>query len=821
MTAVVYPRDHAIPGPSMPALLTKSYLRQRIWLAGLTIAVIVMLSLAAGWYMLSSFSAQGNYSKFLTDLIGATSRFEAEVSAPSNGDAEAASNRLSERYRTLAALNSVMQQLGGQDKDSGKTAPTTEEGLRLDPQPIMDNYGLAEGKMPKLLFDVWEAKDGSGANLKTEMSELLAFGKQILAPRDRGSPEYQAIANDIRHHVDARIWPFFEAGLVVASKNSMDSARSGFFLLAACALAVLLAATLNGVFIFTPMAARALNVQRDLVLERDRAIASERAKRDFLALISHELRTPMNGVLGFTNLLLGTSLTPKQLDHAETIQSSGLILLDLLNDILDISNIESGSLELETSDFSLAEVVAEVTLLLGPQAFAKRLDISAYVDPSLPEKLSGDVGRLRQILLKLASNAVKFTERGGIAIEVRSGAAQPGGVQRVNFSVTDTGIGIPADHLARIFDHFTQVDSSSRRKYEGAGLGLPICKQLVDLLLGDFEVDSKPDQGSTFSFSIPLAQAVPPGLKIRDSFNSDLTRRRLLVVDDNALNRRIVRLQLEGFGAEVDGAPDAQTAMASLAEANRNGRPYHLAIIDHMMPGIDGLTLRRLIREQPQFAALKLIICSSGGISFDQQARALGFDAACPKPVVQEKLAMQVYELLQLPAVPAAHAPLAHLEPVAVAKPAAEEASPKRRLLVAEDNPINQRLITTALKHAGYVVDMVGDGVEAVHAVQRLPYDLILMDIRMPVMSGVEATQRIRSMAGAAATLPIIAMTANTMVGDREDYLEAGMNDYIAKPIDFHLLLRKIAGFLDDGRKEEPVADEAAARKAPGDAKQA
>lgn len=280
-------------------------------------------------------------------------------------------------------------------------------------------------------------------------------------------------------------------------------------------------------------------------------------------------------------------------------------------------------------------------------------------------------------------------------------------------------------------------------------------------------------------------------------------------------------MQLEGFGAEVDGAPDAQTAMASLAEAHRNGRPYHIAIIDHMMPGIDGLTLRRLIREQPQYAGLKLIISSSGGIAFDQQARALGFDAACPKPVVQEKLVMQVHELLQRPAVPTTHAPLAHLEPVPMAEAPAEEVKDRKpRLLVAEDNPINQRLISTALKQAGYVVDMVGDGVEAVHAVQRLPYDLILMDIRMPVMSGVEATQRIRSMNGPTALLPIIAMTANTMVGDREEYLDAGMNDYVAKPIDFHMLLRKIEAYIGDAETEEMLPEEPHPLKVPG-AKQA
>jgi signal transduction histidine kinase/DNA-binding response OmpR family regulator len=809
----------------MPALLTRNYLQKRFWLAGLTFAFIAILSLAAGWYMLSSSYTHENYSRLFTDLLAATSRFEAEMSAPASKDeAGPANKRLTAAFRELATLYSVMRRLDGEDEDTVRAAwRKIEKGLHINSQPVMDRYGLMDGQMPKPLFDIWEAADNAGVRFENQINELLTLGHQLLGVQDRASPEYQAIASGLRQS-DDRIWLFFRNGLDAIGDSTTASARLGFYLLAACALAVLLMGVFNGILLFMPMASAMLRVQDALIQERDRAIASERAKRDFLAMMSHELRTPMNGVLGFTNLLLSSNLTPKQKEHAETIQTSGLILLDLLNDVLDISNIEIGALELETSNFSLEEVVAEVTSLLGPQAFAKRLDISAYVDPSLPEMMAGDVGRLRQVLLKLASNAIKFTEQGGIGIEVRAGEALPQGGQNVKFSITDTGIGIPADHLVRIFDPFTQVDSGTRRKYDGAGLGLPICKQLVELMQGEIHVESKPDQGSTFTFHIYLAEVVPPGAKIRERFNSDLTRRRCLVVDDNALNRRIVRWQLEGFGADVDGAPDGQTAMASLAEAHRNGRPYHVAIIDHMMPGIDGLNLRRLIREQPQYAGLKLILSSSGGIAFDQQARALGFDAACPKPVVQEQLVMQVHELLQRPVAQIEHAPLAHLEPVPIVQPAVPEVKEakdqKPRLLVAEDNPINQRLISTALKQAGYVVDLVGDGVEAVHAVQRLPYDLILMDIRMPVMSGVEATQRIRSMGGQVSMLPIIAMTANTMVGDREEYLDAGMNDYVAKPIDFHVLLRKIADYLGNGETEDMLPDEVPAQKTPG-AKQA
>jgi signal transduction histidine kinase/CheY-like chemotaxis protein len=806
----------------MPVLATKSYLRQRFWLAGLTIGISIVMSLAAGWTMLSSFHVHGRYSTLFTDLMEATSLFEAEMSSPaSKEDASAAHERLSDALQRIVTLYTLMRHLDGERNGAARDEwSDIEKGFRVDPQATMDRYGLREGSMPKQLLALWDANDASGRNLETVTDELAVYGAKMLAVADRSSAKYQAYANYLRRHIHEHIWPFFHAALDAIAKSTAYSAQLGFYLLAACACAVIMMVIFNAVFIFVPMVRAVLKIQHALVLERDRAIESEKAKRDFLALMSHELRTPMNGVLGFTNLLLSSPLSPKQKEHAETIQTSGLTLLDLLNDILDISNIEAGSLELETSDFSLGEVVGEVISLLGPQAFAKRLDISAYVDPSLPEKMSGDEGRLRQILLKLASNAIKFTERGGIAIEVRSGETQPGGTRDVEFTVTDSGIGIPGDHLARIFDRFTQVDCSSRRRYDGAGLGLPICKQLIELMNGEIAVDSEPDEGSVFSFNIRLFDAVPPGAKIRDSFNIDLAGHRCLVVDDNALNRRIVQLQLEGFGAEVDGAPDAEAAMAKLAEAHGNERAYDVAIVDHMMPGVDGLTLRKLIREQAQYAGLKLILSSSGGISFDQQARALGFDAACPKPVMQEKLLMQVHELVQRSSGPALPMPLGHLETVpAAAEPLVEAVKARKaRLLVAEDNPINQRLIMTALKQAGYVVDMVGDGVEAVHAVQRLPYDVVLMDIRMPLMSGVEATQRIRSMNGAAAKLPIIAMTANTMAGDREEYLEAGMNDYVAKPIDFRMLLGKIESYIADRGTADVVADEPPARKAPAGA---
>lgn len=802
----------------MSSLLTKSYLRTRFWLGGITIGLSILFAVAAGWQTLSSFKANGLYSILFTDLIEATNRFESEMARPSaNDDALADGEMLSAALLNVSRLSTLLRFLNNGESQRSIPLDPGLDPAHLDRHSVKTHYGLERGTMPAALKEVWEGTGPLEDGLQAAIAELIVFGRRLTEINDRASPKYQAIANYVRNQIHINIWPSFHRALDSIGKGTAHTAQTGMHILGVSALAVLAVAVLNSVFILGPVARSVMANQEELVRERDNALASEKAKRDFLAMMSHELRTPLNAVLGFSNILLSSNISPKQRDYAQTIHSSGLTLLDLLNDILDISNIDTGTFELETSNMSMEDTVAEVISLLAPQAFAKRIEISAYIDPSLPEKLLGDVGRVRQILLKLAGNAIKFTESGSIAIEVRHELVRPDGNHNIHFSVIDTGIGIAPDQMSRIFEHFVQVDSSVRRKYNGAGLGLPICKELVQLMDGEIGVEHGPGAGSTFWFRISLADAVPPANTIHQNSGSDLTGRRCLIVDDNALNRRIFQLQLEAFGADVECAPDAQGAMTLLADAYREARPHHVAIIDHMMPGTDGLQLRSMIREHPQYVPLRLIISSSSGIGFDQQARALGFDAACPKPVVQETLILKVHELFKPAhaAVPTPNSELALDTPVAII----DDHKPRKpRLLVAEDNPINQRLVMTALQHAGYVVDLVSDGVEAVHAVQRLPYDVVLMDIRMPVMSGVEATQRIRSLSGPAAQRPIIAMTANTMAGDREAYLKAGMNDYIAKPIDFQLLLRKIESFLSGGEAGNVVPAEDTVRQAPSGA---
>ncbi len=803
----------------MPKLLTKGYFWTRYWAAMSIIILSLAVSALIGWYGLQIYQSHSRYANAFIHLSEATNRFETEV-AWSTTSAQAGkidpghNQALVDTYRDLVTVFTALNAI---DEDSA--APETDEHKENEAEwsRIADNmgigvaasqakFGLSNGMMPQYLKKLWNVeKSVGGRDLEALVGELVTRGYSILHAKAPNESEFFQQAEAIKTLGSTKLHPALQGALALISESSHNNAVLIFYLLLASAAGALL--------IFSPIGRSIAAGQELLVRERDRALASQKAKRDFLAMMSHELRTPMNGILGFSNLMLSTDLNPQQRDYVETIQSSGETLLDLLNDILDISKIEAGSLELEREDFAIEEVVTNVVILLGPRALAKRLDLSAYIDPSLPEKLRGDAGRLRQIVINLVGNAIKFTVSGGVAIETKHDRVREDGNHDVMISVSDTGVGIPKDQLDRIFERFTQVDTSPSRKYEGAGLGLAICKELAKLMDGEIGVESTIDKGSTFWVRLKLDHIIPPAKKISEILNIDFQSRRILIIDDNALNRRIFKLQLEAFGGEVDCVPDARSALTTLSQAEALGRQYDVAIIDQMMPEIDGISLRNMIREQPQYADLRLIISSSGGVTSDQQARALGFDAACPKPVVQEKLIRKLHELLSerdqsLRLGAETSAPLTS---AAVIEP---PRSRKPRVLVAEDNAVNQRLILTTLKQAGYMVDIVADGVEAVHAAQRLPYDLILMDIRMPVMGGIEATRHIRSMSGPISRCPILAMTANAMVGDREEYLAAGMNDYVPKPIDLDMLIDKIRGYLGEPRSSGEDAAVARVSKA-------